>query len=64
MDSLTQQHQALLWNKYWDLYDENNMLKLLANEKDEKIAVLRRELVAAKNKIAKLEHIIDPSGHQ
>ena len=61
MDSdMTKQQQALLWSKYWDIHDENNMLKLLANEKDETIARLRRELVNAKNKIARLEQMVDP----
>ena len=64
MASLTQQQQqqqqALLWNKYWDLRDEHAMLQLVANEKDQTIAQLRRDLVNANNKIAKLEQMIDP----
>lgn len=70
MASLAQQ-QDLLWYKYWDIRKEHAMLQLLANEKDETIAKLRREkdetiaklrrdLVNANNKIAKLEHMIDP----
>lgn len=67
MDSLTKQQQALFWTKYWDMYDENNVLKLVVNEREktlerreDTIALLRRELVDAKNKIAKLEHLLDP----
>ena len=61
MASLTQEQQAVLLNKYWDLHDENNMLKLLAKEKDETIQQLRRELVNAKNKIARQEQMINPN---
>jgi hypothetical protein len=57
--ALTEQQQALLWSKYWDLHNENKMLKLAAEEKDETISRLRRELVNAENKIAKLEQMVD-----
>jgi hypothetical protein len=58
--STLQQKHDLFWLKYWDIHDENNMLKLYVNEKDETIAQLRRDLLAAKIKIAKLEQKIDP----
>lgn len=60
MAPLTEQQSALLRNKYWDLRDEHAMLQLAAYEKDQTIAQLRRDLVNAQNKIAKLEQIIDP----
>lgn len=60
MASMTLQQQALLLIKYWDFHDENHMLKLLANDDKIELAHLRRELMNAKNKIAKLEHMVDP----
>jgi hypothetical protein len=38
---------ALLWMKYWDLHDENSLMKLMVQEKDETIA---RSKIAIRHK--------------
>jgi hypothetical protein len=58
--SLTPQQQALLWSKYWDMHDQHAHLRLRVSEKDETIALLRRDLVRANTRIAKLEQMVDP----
>ena len=69
----TPNHQqfALLHNKYWELREENEELKIIVQEKvdliarlrlekDELIARLRRDLNVANHKVAKLEQLVDP----
>lgn len=56
----SEKEHALLWNKYMELNDENEAQKLIILERDETIALLRRELVNVKNKVARLEQILSP----
>ena len=71
METPNHQQFALLHNKYWELREENEELKItvqekddliarLRLEKDELIARLRRDLNAANHKVAKLEQLVDP----
>ena len=53
----SEKKHALLWNKYMEL---NEAQKLIILERDETIALLRRELVNVKNKVARLEQILSP----
>ena len=60
MAAPTQQQYAIIWNNYLEALEEINELKTQLIEKDETITRLRRELNNSKNKVARLEQMMDP----
>ena len=60
MAAPTQQQYAIIWNKYMEALEEITELKTQLIEKDETITRLRRELNNSKNKVARLEQMMDP----